>query len=78
MEIVDHDTGQCSAVTATRLSADGLAATIVLRSGETVHAVIGFHDRTTLIYERWDTTVHGPSGDFGCILLRDITRVVIP
>lgn len=55
-----------------------MAVTIVTRRGDELEAVLGFHDGSNLIYERWDTALHAPSGDYGALPLGDIAFIVVP
>lgn len=39
-------------------------------------AVLGFHDGTTLIYERWDPARAAPSGNFEAVAVQEISNVI--
>lgn len=55
-----------------------VAVTLELRCGDTIDAVLCFHDGTTLVYEGWNTNSREPSGDLLTMPLNDIVRVIVP
>ena len=55
-----------------------VAVTLELTCGDTIDAVLCFHDGTTLVYEGWNKNRGEPSGDLLSVPLDDVVRVIVP